>query len=194
MTQVEKALVFATKAHAGQYRKGTDRPYILHPVETMAIVMEFTEDEDMLTAAVLHDTVENTSVTLKRIEKEFGHRVAELVASVTEDKKRKQPPEATWKARKFEMIFRLKNADRDTKIIWFADCLSNMRELKKDYDRYGDEIWGRFNQKNKDMQGWYYREIAEILDDYYFEDDVLFRDFIDMVYSVFGYGKDTTTG
>ena len=93
MTQVEKALVFATKAHAGQYRKGTDRPYILHPVETMAIVMEFTEDEDMLTAAVLHDTVENTSVTLKRIEKEFGHRVAELVASVTEDKKRKQPPE-----------------------------------------------------------------------------------------------------
>ena len=194
MTQVEKSLVFATKAHAGQYRKGTDRPYILHPVETMAIVMEFTEDEDMLTAAVLHDTVENTSVTLKRIEKEFGHRVAELVASVTEDKKRKQPPEATWKARKFEMIFRLKNAERDTKIIWFADCLSNMWELKKDYDRYGDEIWGRFNQKNKDMQGWYYREIAEILDDYYFEDDVLFRDFIDMVYSVFGYGKDTTTG
>lgn len=65
-----------------------------------------------------------------------------------------------------------------------------MWELKKDYDRYGDEIWCRFNQKDKNMQGWYYREIAEILDDHYFEDDVLFREFSDMVYSVFGYGKD----
>lgn len=194
MTQVEKALIFATKAHAGQYRKGTDRPYILHPIETMAIAMAFSEDEDVLAAAVLHDTVEDTSVTLKRIEREFGSRVAELVASVTEDKKRNLPPEATWRARKFEMLFRLKKADRYTKIIWFADCLSNMREIKKDYDSYGDDIWDRFNQQNKDMHGWYYREIAHILNDHYFEDDELFRDFADMVYSVFGYGRDITHG
>ncbi len=185
MTQVEKALIFATKAHDGQYRKGTDRPYILHPIETMAIAMAFSEDEDVLVAAVLHDTVEDTSVTLKRIEREFGFRVAELVASVTEDKKRNLPPEATWRARKFEMLFRLKKADRDTKIIWFADCLSNMREIKKDYDSCGDDIWDRFNQQNKDMHGWYYKEIVRILDDYYFEDDEWFRDFADMVYSVF---------
>ena len=88
MTKIENALLFATKAHAGKYRKGTDRPYIIHPIEVMSIVMHFTDDEDVLAAAVLHDTVEDASVTIQRIEKEFGPRVAELVASVTEDKKR----------------------------------------------------------------------------------------------------------
>jgi (p)ppGpp synthase/HD superfamily hydrolase len=63
--------------------------------------MHFTDDEDVLTAAVLNDTVEDTAVTIQRVEKEFGPRVAELVASVTEDKKRKLPPEATWRARKW---------------------------------------------------------------------------------------------
>ena len=93
MTKIENALIFATKAHAGKYRKGTKRPYIIHPIEVMSIVMHFTDEEYVLAAAVLHDTVEDTSVTIQRVEKEFGSRVAELVASVTEDKKRKLPPE-----------------------------------------------------------------------------------------------------
>ena len=134
MTKIENALLFATKAHAGKYRKGTDRPYIIHPIEVMSIVMHFTDDEDVLTAAVLHDTVEDTAVTIQRVEKEFGSRVAELVASVTEDKKRKLPPEATWRARKWEMLFRMKKAEWDVRIVWFADCLSNMRDIKMDYE------------------------------------------------------------
>ncbi len=186
MTQVEKALVFATKAHAGQYRKGTDRPYILHPIETMVIAMTFTEDEEVLAAALLHDTVENTSITMRQIEKEFGPRVAKLVGDLTEDKKRKLPPEATWRARKFEMIFRLRKAENDTRILWFANCLSNIRELNKDYEDAGDDLWDRFNQRDKDMQGWYYKEIVEILNDDYFEDNGLFIDFADLVYQIFG--------
>ena len=189
MTKIENALIFATKAHAGKYRKGTDRPYIIHPIEVMSIVMHFTDDEDVLTAAVLHDTVEDTAVTIQRVEKEFGSRVAELVASVTEDKKRKLPPEATWRARKWEMLFRMKKAERDVKIIWFADCLSNMRDIKMDYDRIGDDLWERFNQKDKELQSWYYRETVKLLDDYYFEDDDLFRDYADLVFTVFGHGS-----
>ncbi len=189
MTKIENALIFAAKAHAGKYRKGTERPYIIHPLEVMSIVMRFTDDEDVLTAAVLHDTVEDTSVTIQRIEKEFGPRVAGLVASVTEDKKRQLPPEATWRARKWEMLFRMKKAERDVKIIWFADCLSNIRDIKMDYDRIGDDLWERFNQKDKELQGWYYRETVILLDDYYFEDDDLFRDFADLVFTVFGHGS-----
>ena len=66
MTKIENALIFATKAHAGKYRKGTDRSYIIHPIEVMSIVMHFTDDEDVLTAAVLHDTVEDNSVLAQR--------------------------------------------------------------------------------------------------------------------------------
>ena len=99
MNKVEKAIIFATKAHAGAYRKGKVKPYILHPIEALAIVKRFTDDEDVITAAILHDTVEDTSVTVERLEKEFGPRIAALVASVSEDKRKKLPSEATWKER-----------------------------------------------------------------------------------------------
>ena len=95
MNKIEKAVLFATKAHAGAFRKGTNRPYILHPIEAMSIVMKFTEDEDVIAAAVLHDTLEDTSVTREQLEIEFGSRVATLVASVSEDKKKDRPAEKT---------------------------------------------------------------------------------------------------
>ncbi len=151
MNKIEKAVIFATRAHAGKCRKGKDKPYILHPIEAMAIVKQFTDDEDVLAAAVLHDTVEDTSVTVERLEKEFGPRVAVLVASVSEDKKKERTAESTWKERKQETIDGLKNASRDTKLLCLGDKLSNLREMSEDYADIGDELWERFNQKDKRM-------------------------------------------
>ena len=163
MNKIEKAVIFATRAHAGKCRKGKDKPYIQHPIESMAIVKQFMDDEDVLAAAVLHDTVEDTSVTLVCLEKEFGPRVAELVASVSEDKKKDRPAESTWKERNQETIDGLKNASRDTKLLCLGDKLSNLREMSEDYADIGDELWERFNQKDKRMHEWYYREIYRIL-------------------------------
>ena len=163
MNKIEKAIIFATKAHAGTCRKGKDKPYILHPIEAMEIVMRFTEDEDVLAAAVLHDTVEDTSVTVERLEKEFGPRVAALVASVSEDKKRERSSESTWKERKQETISQLRNAGYETKLICLGDKLSNLREMENDYADIDDALWERFNQKDKAMRAWYYRSIYEIL-------------------------------
>ena len=163
MNKIEKAIIFATKAHAGTCRKGKDKPYILHPIEAMEIVMHFTEDEDVLAAAVLHDTVEDTAVTAERLEKEFGSRVAALVASVSEDKKRDRSSEATWKERKQETISQLRNASYETKLICLGDKLSNLREMENDYADIDDALWERFNQKDKAMHAWYYRSIYETL-------------------------------
>ncbi len=163
MNKIEKAVIFATRAHAGMCRKGKTKPYILHPIEAMAIVKQFTNDEDVLAAAVLHDTVEEASVTVERLEKEFGHRVVELVASVSEDKGKDRQTETAWKERKQETIDRLKNADRDTKLLCLGDKLSNLREMSNDYAEIGDELWERFNQRDKRMHEWYYREIYKIL-------------------------------
>ena len=187
MNRIEKAVAFATKAHAGQYRTATDRPYILHPIETMAIITRLVRyDEDLIAAAVLHDVVEDTSVTLNRLEKEFGPRVSGLVASVTEDKMRKMPPEATWRARKWQTIFNLRKADRETKALVLADNLSNLRELKRNHEKYGDMIWEHFNQKDKKMQEWYFKEIEKIVSkefeyEYYEE----MEEYSEMLYPVF---------
>ena len=186
MNKIEKAIKFATKAHAGQFRKGTDRPYILHPIETMIIAKRFSyDDEDLISAALLHDVVEDTSVTLNRVEKEFGHCVASLVDSVSEDKMRKLPAEATWRARKWNSIFKLRKAGHDTKILVLADNLSNLRELYQDYEEIGDEIWERFNQKDPALHVWYYEEILGILaEDCCLEDAEELLDFGDLVWKL----------
>ena len=79
-TILDKAIEFATQAHAGQVRKGTSIPYILHPLEAAAICATVTDDLEVLSAAVLHDVVEDTSATVDKIEQQFGARVATLVA------------------------------------------------------------------------------------------------------------------
>ncbi len=80
--RIEKAIEVATKAHEGQLRK-TGEPYIIHPIAVMKILQEWNMDEDTVIAGILHDTVEDTSLTLQEIEDEFGKDVAFLVNGVT---------------------------------------------------------------------------------------------------------------
>ena len=56
---IDKAITFATKAHEGQFRKGTKLPYIVHPLEVGVIVSRMTQDKEVIAAAILHDTLED---------------------------------------------------------------------------------------------------------------------------------------
>ncbi len=80
--RVKKAVEMATTAHEGQFRK-TGEPYIVHPLAVKKILEEWGMDEDTIIAGILHDTVEDTSLTLDDIRKEFGETVAFLVDGVT---------------------------------------------------------------------------------------------------------------
>jgi GTP diphosphokinase / guanosine-3',5'-bis(diphosphate) 3'-diphosphatase len=71
-----EAIGFAAKAHHGQFRKGTKLPYIIHVMNAMRTVYEMTEDESLMAAALLHDVVEDTEISLEELEKQFGSRVA----------------------------------------------------------------------------------------------------------------------
>jgi (p)ppGpp synthase/HD superfamily hydrolase len=86
MNNVERARVFATAAHAAvkQVRKYTFEPYIVHPTEVAGIVASVPHTNEMLAAAWLHDTVEDTGVSIVDIHAEFGHEVAELVGWLTD--------------------------------------------------------------------------------------------------------------
>ena len=80
-------LDFAEKAHEGQFRKGTKRPYIVHPLEVAKIVSTMTDDEEIISAALLHDTLEDCrQVTKEQIKEAFGERVLEMVRQESEDK------------------------------------------------------------------------------------------------------------
>ena len=76
--------MFAVKAHAGTERRGKGFPYIVHPMEAVAIAATITSDQEILAAAALHDTVEDTDVTIDQIRCEFGDRVASLVKAETD--------------------------------------------------------------------------------------------------------------
>ncbi len=163
MTVLEKAISYAVNAHAGMKRKGKERPYILHPVEVMTIVAGLTDDEEVIAAAVLHDTVEDTETTREDIEREFGPRVASLVAAESENKREELPAEATWQIRKQETLDHLEKASGEVKLICLGDKLSNIREISRDYAALGDDLWQRFNQKDKAKHAWYYGSIFRIL-------------------------------
>ena len=76
---LDRAVVFAVRAHAGTERRGKGFPYIVHPLEAVGIVATMTSDQELLSAAVLHDTVEDTDITLEQIRAEFGNRIASLL-------------------------------------------------------------------------------------------------------------------
>ena len=86
MLKFDRAVVFATEAHSGQKRRGSNAPYIIHPLEVATIAATLSDDEDIMCAALLHDTVEDTEVTIEEIEENFGPHVRRLVASETENK------------------------------------------------------------------------------------------------------------
>jgi len=161
---LDKAIIFATQAHKGVPRKGSITPYILHPMEAAAIVATMTTDIEIIAAAVLHDTVEdNKSIGLEDIEREFGFRVKCLVAAESEEKEDDEV--GSWTRRKQATLDFLRDkATEEEKIITLGDKLSNIRAIYNDYLKDGDKLWERFNQKDKEMQGKYYKGIEKELE------------------------------
>jgi guanosine-3',5'-bis(diphosphate) 3'-pyrophosphohydrolase len=159
-----KAIIYAVAAHAGMVRKGTATPYIVHPMEAAAIAATMTDDIEILTAAVLHDTIEDTCVTAEDLRREFGDRIAKIVSAESEDKREDRPSADTWMERKQETIDHLTHsADENEMIVALADKLSNIRAIDRDYLAEGEGFWQRFNQKDKQMHAWYYRAVGSAL-------------------------------
>ena len=159
---VSEAIVFSVTAHDGMRRRGSDVPYIVHPMEAAAIVGSMTDSQDVIAAAVLHDVIEDAGVTLEEIGERFGKRIMELVASETENKREDLPPEDTWRIRKEESIQKLSAADdKEILILWIGDKLSNIRAIYRDYLVEGEAIWNKFHQSDVSAQAWYYRSILK---------------------------------
>lgn len=191
MDLLEKAVAFALKAHEGQVRKKSGTPYILHPMEAATIAATLTDDREVFAAVMLHDTVEDTDVTFEDIRREFGERVALLVQGETEQEYPGLSREESWKLRKEESITRLREkADYSVKIMWLSDKLSNTRSLCRIYDEQGDAMWNVFHEKDKRVQEWYYRAVADALSE--FAETPAYREYVVLLDYLFG-GSDEKT-
>ena len=183
-TLTDRAIVFAVKAHGGTERRGKGFPYIVHPMEAMAIVATLTSDPELLAAAALHDTVEDTSVTLEDIRKEFGDRVAGLVDAESDVEVEGESDEQSWHYRKQVAMNRLASASQDVKMVAMGDKLSNMRAIARDYEVQGDALWDLFHIRDRRSHEWHYRGLAEALRS--LEGTFAYEEFSELIEKVFG--------
>lgn len=181
---LDRAIIFAVNAHRGTERRGKGFPYIVHPMEAMEIVATMTSDQELLAAAALHDTVEDTSVTVEDIRAEFGDRIASIVDGESDRFEEGVSEEDSWHARKLAAMKRLSAASRETKIVALGDKLSNMRAIARDYEMQGDRLWNLFHAKDPKDHEWHYRGLADALRE--LEGSFAFREFEELIDRVFG--------
>ena len=185
---LDRAIIFAVKAHHNTERRGKGFPYIVHPMEAVEIVASITPDQELLAAAALHDTIEDTDVTVEQLQEVFGDRIAELVHSESDQLNGEvftggANEEETWHTRKQAAIDRLAAASHDAKIVAMGDKLSNMRAIWRDYQTKGDELWNIFHVKDKKSHEWHYRGLANSLSE--LSDTFAYREFVRLIDEVF---------
>lgn len=180
---LDRAIIFAVNAHHNTERRGKGFPYIVHPMEAVEIVATITPDQELLAAAALHDTIEDTDVTVDNIRREFGDRIAELVHAESDQFTEGVSEEDSWHDRKQAAIDRLAAASHDAKIVAMGDKLSNMRAIYRDYMTRGDELWQIFHVKDKASHEWHYRGLAASLAE--LQDTFAYREFTQLIDRVF---------
>jgi len=154
---IDSAIEVAAKAHGNQVRKGTDIPYITHPFAVGILLSQANCSDTVIAAGILHDTVEDTAITLEFIRENFGEKVASIVKGCSESDK-----SLPWEERKNHTIETLKTAPMEVRLVVCADKLHNIRTMASDYNKNGDDIWKRF-KRGKEKQEWYYRNLIESL-------------------------------
>ena len=183
-TLLDRAIIFAVQAHAGIERRGKGFPYIVHPMEAVSIAATISPDQEILAAAALHDTVEDTNVTIEQIRAEFGDRIASLVSSETDVVFEGRSESDSWHDRKQAAIDRLAKVSRDAKIVAISDKLSNMRAIARDYAMQGDALWNLFHVNDPKEHEWHYRGLADSLRELH--DTFAFQEFEMLINQVFG--------
>ena len=135
---VRHAYLYAVFWHEGQRRKGSDRPYVVHPVTVGRILLDDGDSADLVAAALLHDLLEDTSLLPAEIEERFGRRVRELVVAVT------RPRWRPWHL----------PPDRDAALLKAADLACNLADTTLGLRDVGDAVWKRFALGRRKVVRW----------------------------------------
>lgn len=163
------AVEYARQLHT-EFRKGTDVPYMAHLLGVATIVMGeaggcVPVTEDMVIAALLHDTVEDHGglARLRDVEQKFGANVARMVAGLSDTFAEDHDKKEGWEERKTSYIERLGNEPDDVLLISAADKLYNAKSILDDCREIGEAVFHRF-KRGRDQQLWYFHELLKVFD------------------------------
>ncbi|MCX6311741.1 MAG: HD domain-containing protein [Bacteroidetes bacterium] len=160
MKKVIDAILFAAESHAGQFRKDGITPYINHPLEVMHLLIHTGEinDPEILIAAVLHDVVEDTNITIQEITDRFGEKVAKIVLELTDDKS------LTKEERKMQQLISAIQLSESAKHIRISDKICNVYDIlyappgdwglerRKDYIVWANAVVGKIRGSNEKLE------------------------------------------
>ncbi len=159
---IEQAIRAASVLHKDQVRKGhVPYPYVTHLFAVATIVSDYTDDEDTIIAALLHDTLEDTDYTEKELEDDFGGSVKDIVLSLTEP----QTPEGEkrdFAFQKKEYVTQLKKASERALVVAAADKIHNMRSVVEEYYDDHSSFIAHFGSNLEDRLRMY-QEISNVL-------------------------------
>lgn len=166
--RIEKAIVRATILHQSQKRKVSGVPYIVHPYSVAFLLSHYVNDEDVIIAGLLHDTLEDVpEYTADRLREEFGERVCAIVSEVTEDYTQAEKEDHSirgnnWRVRKEKYLENLKSDSYEALLVATADKINNMRSALDEYHIHGDAVWKKF-KRNAHNLVWFYTEAARVI-------------------------------
>ena len=162
MSKLPTALALALDAHKKQIRKGTNIPYISHPMAVASIALEYGATEEQAVAALLHDAIEDGGDTyVDSIEALFGTYVLTLVQGCTDGTPDQNGEKAPWKDRKTAYLEHLQGASDEVLLVSCADKLHNARAIVSDLINEGPSVFERFSS-TPEQTLWYYRQLATI--------------------------------
>ena len=160
--KIANALALAVEAHDGQKRKGTNIPYIAHPMGVASIALDHGADEEQAMAALLHDAIEDGGPQFARlIRDKFGDRVADIVEGCTDGIPDASGKKAPWKIRKEQYLEHLKDATDDVLLVSGSDKLHNARAIVEDLLKIGPAVFDRFTA-TQEQTIWYYETLAGV--------------------------------
>lgn len=166
--RIEQAIVRATVLHQTQQRKVSGVPYIVHPYSVAFLLAHYVDDEDVIIAGLLHDTLEDVpTYTEDMLRAEFGERVCAIVKEVTEDFTQAEKEDHSlrgpgWRTRKEKYLTNLENDSEEALLIATADKVHNMRNALDEYHLHGDVVWEKFKRTAENLV-WFYTEAARVI-------------------------------
>ncbi len=156
---MDRALRRAAFWHREGVRKGSQTPYMAHPMAVAMILARMDFAEPVVIAGLLHDVVEDTDATLEEVRAEFGGEVADLVDVLSEVKLDANGKKRPWIDRKRDHIKALATASVEARAVALADKLHNLLSIRADLDQ-GRPVWTLFHAEKSQVL-WYYRTCIE---------------------------------
>ena len=153
--RIDRAIEIAAKQHGEQKRRNGVTPYIVHPFTVAWMVSEYTDNEETIIAALLHDVVEDTDgYGLKEISKEFGAGVAVMVGKMSKNVNVPNKAELPWMEVKKKHLEKLKKADREILLVRIMDHIHNAATMIEELKKEGKTFWERFNGTKEEKHQW----------------------------------------